>query len=197
MKKILFLLLLFSSSVYCQTINIEKLRQSYSIETRVILHGLDSLIYLDTVNNYLRPNFKENFTLEFRKIGESFKTSQKFLLYAKLVNVATEKELLDILNNQNELTVIRGYAYMAYAYKCDQEKKKEKTLNYNFKLNTLNGCEGFNNISFSEFKKDIRVRNAYAPNPTHTVLDSQEIDVRKKENEIRKEQGIPIRKDTL
>ncbi len=161
--------------------------QTYSTETKTILYKLDSLLYLDTLHN-------GKLTLEFRQVGEGGNISEKFLLYSKLVKVATEKELLVILNNPKELEPTRGYAYMAYAYRCDQEKRKETTLNYNFKLNTLNGCIGLDDTSFSEFKKYIRERNKYNPNPSHIVNDAQEQRVIEKENQVRKEQNIPLRK---
>ncbi len=167
-----------------QTDYTQKSRQTYSSGTRIILNTLDTLLYLDILKN-------QKSELEFRIVGESNRVSDKFLQYGKLVKIATEKELLDILANQNESEVIRGYAYMAYAYKCYQLKKKEENLNYNFKLNILNGCIAYQDMAFSEFKKYIRKRNAYFPNPTHMIIDNQEKNVIENENKIRKEQGEP------
>jgi hypothetical protein len=133
--------------------------------------------------------------LNLEGLGRGEVSRKKFLLYAELVKNTSESELLSILNNVNELNAIRGYAYMAYAYKCDKEKRKEKNLNYSFKLNTINGCVGYTDVSFSEFKKKIRVRNAYDPNPKRTIPDPIEQKVIQEENKIREEQGVPLRKE--
>jgi len=185
---ILYISFTLVTSLFGQSNAVRSSRLAYSQATTEILNQLDSLLYLDTLNNG-KPD------LEYRIVGEASKVSNKFLLYAELVKVAAEKELLDILNNPKELTPVRGYAYMAYALKCDQQKIKEKNLNYNFKLDVQNGCIVQTNCSFSEFKKDIRVRNKYDPNPKYSVIDSEEKKAIKKENKIRKEQGENLRKE--
>ena len=72
--------------------------------------------------------------------------------------------LLSILNDKTEIPTIRSYAYMAYALKCDKDKRKEKPLSYSFKLHTLKGCLGYT-MTFDRFKKYCRKRNGYDPNP--------------------------------
>jgi hypothetical protein len=62
-------------------------------------------------------------------------------------------------------------------------------------LNTLNGCIGYNDMSFSEFRNYIRKRDAYDPNAKTTVKDSEEKRVIREENKIRKEHGVRERKE--
>jgi hypothetical protein len=173
MKSTIIFIFLLTNFIYGQN------RQEYSADTKAILSKLDSLLNRDM-------------QLEFRTVGDGEKLSEKFKLYAKLVKCATEKELLNALNNSKESVSIRGYAYMAYAYKCDSEKKKEQTLNYKFNLHTLNGCVG-NDMTFMEFKKYIRKRNMYNPEPKSFVVETQEKKAIVNENKIRKEQGDTLR----
>jgi hypothetical protein len=175
MKSTIIFIFLLTNFIYGQN------RQEYSADTKAILSKLDSLLNRDA-------------QLEFRTVGDGGKLSEKFKLYVKLVKYATDKELLDALNNSKESVSIRGYAYMAYAYKCDSEKKKEQTLNYKFNLHTLNGCIG-HDMSFFEFKTYIRKRNIYNPEPKSFVIDSNEKKAILNENKIRKEQGEPLRKE--
>ena len=175
MKSTIIFIFLLTNFVYGQT------RQEFSADTKTIFSKLDSLLNLDA-------------ELEFRTVGDGGHLSEKFKLYAKLVKCATEKELLVALNNSKESVSIRGYAYMAYAYKCDQEKKKEQALNYSFKLHTLNGCVG-SDMTFIEFKKYIRKRNIYNPEPKMFIVDPKEKKAIENENIIRKEQGEPLRKE--
>jgi len=136
-----------------------------------------------------------NSTVEFRNVGEGMRISDKFVLYGKLVKTASEGELLDVVENKQEPKALRAYAYMAYAYQCDSKKRKEKPLNINFKISTLNGCIGYTDVTFPSFKTYIRKRNAYNPDPTYFVRDAEEERVIKEENKIRKEQGIEPRKE--
>jgi hypothetical protein len=162
-------------------------RLAYSSQTQTNLKRLDSLLYLDTVNNGT-PD------LEFRLVGEASKVSAKFLLYAQLTKSTTEQELLSILKDTNEFAAIRAYAYMAYAWKCDTEKKKEVSLNYSFKLWVQQGCL-VRLYSFKDFRKEIRVRNKYNPEPKQTVIPTEEKEVLPLENKIRKEQGVKERRE--
>ena len=97
---------------------------------------------------------------------------------------------------KTEIPTMRGYAYMAYALKCDKDKRKEKPLSYSFKLHTLKGCLGYT-MTFDRFKKYCRERNGYDPNPKKHLIDPdpEETQVIKEENKIRKEQGESERKE--
>lgn len=175
MKSTILFIFFLTNFAYGQT------RQEYCPDTKTIFSKLDSLLNLDAY-------------LEFRTVGDGGQPSEKFKLYAKLVKCATEKEMLDALNNSKESVSLRGYAYMAYAYKCDQEKKKEQILNYNFNLHTLNGCIA-HDMTFLEFKKYIRKRNIYNPEPKTFVVVANEKNAIENENTIRNEQGEPLRKE--
>jgi|GEM_PF-5538273 hypothetical protein len=153
-------------------------RQSLSPETQNVLIQFDSL---------------KTYRVEFQYIGEGSSPSNKFKNYIQLCKTATDTELLQILACPTELAAIRAYAYMAYAYKCAAANKKELTLNYNFKVETINGCVGFT-LSFAEFKTYCRKRNAYNPNPPKIIIPLQEGQVNKQENKIRQEQTLPKRK---
>ncbi|MFY9310660.1 MAG: hypothetical protein WAQ28_16565 [Bacteroidia bacterium] len=118
MRSSIILVFLFTSSLFGQSDSVKEGRKGYSDYTCAILSKLDSLYRIDTIKG------QEDW-VEFRRIGEGGSISKKFLLYAELVKNTSESELLSILNNVNELNAIRGYAYMAYAYKCDKEKRKE------------------------------------------------------------------------
>jgi hypothetical protein len=133
-------------------------------------------------------------TLEFKTIGEGGRLSDKYILYGKLLTIASDDELLSILNDKTEIPTMRGYAYMAYALKCDKDKRKEKPLNYSFKLQTLKGCLGYT-MTFEKFKKYCRERNGYDPNPKKYFADPEEKKAIKEENKIRKEQGEKERKE--
>jgi len=56
--------------------------------------------------------------------------SEKFNQYVKLYDTATEAELISILGNVSLGIAVRGYVYMAYAFHCDKEKKKEQPLKW-------------------------------------------------------------------
>jgi hypothetical protein len=169
-------------SINGQTSPLLSSRQKYNHDTKIILSRFDSLF------------IAKDSTLEFRTIGEASKLSNKYILYSKLLLVASEDELLSILNNKTEIPTMRGYAYMAYALKCDKEKRKEKPLSYSFKLHTLKGCLGYT-MTFNEFKKYCRERNGYDPNPKKYFVDPEEKKAIKAENKIRKEQGENERKE--
>jgi len=156
-------------------------RKGYSGKTNSLLIQLDSLL-------------SSNDILEFRAVGDGGRRSDKFVIYTKLVQVAAEDELLGILNDSREYKATRGYAYMAYAFKCDTEKKKEKTLNYNFKIETLKGCIG-HTMTFTQFKSYCRQRNSYDPFPKNHFADQEEKQAIQEENKIRKEHGENERVD--
>jgi hypothetical protein len=149
--------------------------------TKLALDKMDSL-------------FKGERGVEFKYIGEAGKKSKMYMLYADLLKVATEKELMDILDCEQETVSVRGYAYMAYVYLCDKEKKKEKQFNYNFSVFVLNGCIG-SNCSFPAFVKKVHSRRAFDPDPPKYIVNSEEKQVIEMENKIRKEQGGPGRKE--
>lgn len=182
---IIFLFIFFTASLFGQTYSIKKSRQWFSEETRAIL---DSLGPRDTL-------YKGNGGIESQYLGEASVVSKEYLLYSELIKVATEKELLSILDNPNELPYIRAYALMGYVYKCEKEKKPEKHFNYKFRTNVSVGCVTYSNCSFAEINHKIHVRHFYDPTPRYFVIDSLEQNVIKKENEIRKEQGVPLRKE--
>ena len=156
-------------------------RQTYSDTTKTLLSQLDSILKLNPI-------------LEFRTVGDGGRHSDKFIIYTKLVGSTTTENLLSILNDSKEFPSTRGYAYMAYAFKCDSQKKKEKKLNYNFKIHSLNGCLGYT-MTFNDFKTYCRKRNCYDPNPKNHFADKEEGQVIKVENKIRKEQGENESKD--
>jgi len=186
MKHSIIFLLLFSTQIFGQIISKKKYRQTFSIQTNSILNKLDSLMCPDTIANC-------GGQMESRIIADGF-ISERYSQYAKLVKVATEKELLAILGDQNELASIRGYALMAYVYKCDKEKKAEKHFNYKFKTMIQIGCE-CSIYTYEQLYHEIRVRNFYDPNPKHFVMDHKEKEVINQENKIRQEQGVPLRKE--
>lgn len=155
-------------------------RQSLTDSTRLVLTTLDTLLMPDS-------------TLEFRIVGEGGRQSKKFQTYAHLAKVATEKELLIILDAATEHPAIRGYAYMAYAYKCTKQKKAEVALNYNFSIKSLNGCIVFT-LGFKEFKNECKKRDANNPNPRTFTANPQEKKATKSENKTRTEQNLPQRK---
>lgn len=156
-------------------------RQNLTPETSSILSKMDSLL-------------NGSNCVEFRTIGEASKISERYLLYAELTKVAKEKELLSILDSKDENAAIRGYAYMGYVYICDKEKKKEKQFNYKFTVRVLSGCLG-GTYSFPHFVEKVHTRRPYDPVPRKFPIDPQEKEAIKKENEIRKEQNIPLRKE--
>jgi hypothetical protein len=155
-------------------------RQNLSSATNSVLTKMDSL--------FIGSN-----SVEFRTIGEGSKISDKYLLYADLTKVATEKELLLILDNKDENAAIRGYAYMGYVYVCDKEKKNEKQFNYKFTVYVLSGCLG-GTYTFPLFVKKVHTRRPFDPNPRKFVVDQEEKEAIKTENKIRKEQGENERK---
>ena len=182
MTRLIIIFLLFTTFAHGQTNALLSSRQKYTPDTKTILFRFDSLF------------IAKDSTLEFKTIGEASKLSNKYILYSKLVLVANEDELLSILNDKTEIPTMRGYAYMAYALKCDKDKRKEKPLKYNFKVHTLNGCLGFT-MSFEMFKKYCRERHGYDPNPKKYFPDPEEKKAIKEENKIRKEQGENERKE--
>ncbi|MGZ3884153.1 MAG: hypothetical protein ACXVPQ_00190 [Bacteroidia bacterium] len=176
--------ILFGSALSSQTLAVKKSRQWYSEQTKAIL---DSLSCKDTLLcNGLG-------TIESRTIGEGSRLSESYRYYSELVKVATEKELLAILDNPKELTSIRAYALMAYIYQCEKEKKPEKHFNYTFRTNITIGCVTHLNCSFKDLNHRIRVRRFYDPVP-RAFVSSEERRAIQEENKIRKEQGLPLRK---
>ena len=154
-------------------------RQSLSASTQQVLLAFDSL--------------ETDSIIEFRYIGEGSKPSLKFKNYIQLYKTATDSDLLKILVSPTEHPAIRGYAYMAYAYKCFSKKTKELPLNYSFKLQVINGCIGYK-ISFADFKTDCKKRNAYNPNTLKTIIPLEK-PTNQQENKVRQEQGIPLKKE--
>jgi len=187
MKHYIVLFFIFSTPLFGQVVSKNRYRQAFSIKTNSILNKLDSIMCPDTL-----PKCEGE--MESRLIGENSTISESYLQYAELVKVATEKELLAILDNPNEKSAIRGYALMAYVYKCDKEKKLEKHFNYRFNTMIQVGCIG-SIYSYQALYHRIRVRNFYDPNPRHFVMDPKEQEVIKQENKIRQEQGEPLRKE--
>ncbi len=185
MKNLIIILIFVSNSLFGQAY--KKYRESFSLETKQVLNRLDSLMCRDTLS-------KCEGQVESRTIGDGGTISKKYLQYAALVNAATEKELLVILDNSKETAAIRGYALMAYVYKCEKDGKKEKLFNYKFNLNMQVGCLG-GTYTFPEFNRKIRVRRLYDPIPSYFVRDAIEQEVIRLENEIRKEQGEFPRKE--
>lgn len=156
MKHLFTLLLSFSVFLNAQTNINSNSRQTINTKAQLILHELDYLLYKDTTNN------KTPF-LEFKNVGESGAPSDKYILYSKLLSTISESEALAILNNDSENAVIRGYAYMAYAYLCAKEKRKEIIFNYDFKLNILSGCL-LSTHTFPSFVKLVHTRKQFNPN---------------------------------
>jgi hypothetical protein len=132
--------------------------------------------------------------VEFRTVGEASRISDRYLLYAELTKVATEKELLAILDCKKENSAIRGYAYMGYVFLCDTEKKKEKAFNYKFSVFVLSGCLG-GTYTFPLFVKKVHTRRPFDPYPKKFVVDPEEKEAIKSENKIREEQGVIQRKE--
>jgi hypothetical protein len=187
MKHLLILIIFSTTILFGQTNPIKKYRAPFSPQTKIILTRLDSLMCPDSLINC-------GGQIESRTIGDGGAISERYLQYAELVKAATEKELLAILDNSTELSSIRGYALMAYVYKCDTEKRTEKHFNYKFKTMIQIGCEG-SLCSYEQLYHKIRVRNFYDPNPKHSVMDPKEQEVIKQENKIRQEQELPLRKE--
>lgn len=182
MYKFVFIVFVFLHSFIFGQIS----KENYSNATKAILLRFDSLLCHDV-------NKPCDDWAESKRIGEGSSVSMKYALYAELIKCASEKELLQLLDNSKELVVVRAYAYMAYALKCDNEKRKEKALTYQFNIKLKIGCKG-SSYSFSEFKQKVRVRNLYNP-VSKVVFDKEEKQVIKKENQIRQEQGEPLREE--
>ena len=161
--------------------------QTYGIETFKILGKLDSLYQLDSIHGRTRY-------LESIAIGEAGTLSEKYKLYRKLLEVSNSHELYKIVKDPTLKPEIRGYGYMAYAYHVDSLGLTEKSISQGFKLNVLVGCRGYNQITFQTFKNIARKRGLNNPYPRKTLIDSEETKVIEIENQLRDEQGIPIRK---
>ena len=182
MQKLVFIVVVFFHAfIFGQTS-----RENYSNATNAILLRFDSLLCNST-------NKQCEDWVESKYVGEGSSISKKYTLYEEIVKCVSEKELLQLLDDTKESVVVRAYAYMAYALKCDEEKRKEKPLTYSFNIKLLIGCKG-GSYSFSEFKHQVRVRNLYNP-VSRFVFDKKEKEVIMQENEIRQEQGEPLRKE--
>jgi hypothetical protein len=177
MKHLLIIITFFTNALFGQTNPIKKYREPFSLQTKIILTKLDSLMCPDSLTDC-------GGQIESRNIGDGSAISERYLQYAELVKIATEKELLAILDNPTELPSIRGYALMAYVYKCDKEKRTEKHFDYKFKTVIQIGCES-SLCTYEQLYHKIRVRNFYDPNPKHRVIDPKEQEVIKQENKIR------------
>lgn len=182
MQKLVFIVIVFLHSVILGQTS----RKNYSNVTNAILLRFDSLLCNST-------NKECDDWVESKRVGEGSSISKKYTIYEELIKYVSEKELLQLLDDSKEPIVVRAYAYMAYALKCDNEKRKEKPLTYHFNIKLLIGCKG-SSYSFSEFKQKIRVRNLYNP-VSKFVFDKEEQRVIKDENRIRQEQGEPLRKE--
>ena len=184
-----FLQKLFSVSLIIVTITNHLIgqnnpnRNGYSSETLKSLSKFDSLYSIKNSNKIEQE-------VEFKMVGEGAFYSEKFKCYVELEEKATNSELIKIVSDLKETIPIRAYAYMAYAYHCDKNKNREVPLNFNFKVSYINGCIG-STVTFNEFKKIVRIRNAYRP--YSVSLNPVEYDVIRMENQIRQEQGITLR----
>jgi len=178
MRTLIIIFSILTLTTFGQTADLSSARKNLSFETNLVLTKLDSIVGNST-------------TLEFRTIGEGSRISNMYLTYAELTKVATEVELLSILANQKEKSVVRGYAYMAYVYLCDKEKKKEKQFNYNFTLKVFSGCL-VNPYTFSSFVGKVHTRSPFDPYPRKFVVDPEEKEAIKVENKIQKEQGCKL-----
>jgi len=195
-RSIVIFLFFLSTTLVAQTNAVKKSRTGYSPATNAILTQMDSLFQRDTIGNtvYKDNNSKKTFCLEGKRVGYEEIVSDKFSLYAKLTKIATEKELLQLLANSNEISPIRGYALMAYVYQCKKANKKEQVFHYHFNVFVLSGCIGAI-CTYQQFNEKIRVRNFYDPDPHYFVRDANEVNTIKEENKIRQEQGQPLRKE--
>ena len=186
MKIFIFVLLFLCARFVAQTNVSRPNRVFLSKETNTVVMRFDSLLCDST--------FKRcGSGVESKYLGEGSKKSSLYFVYSELVKQANETELIQLIENTKELLTIRAYAYMAYALKCDQEKKKEKPVNIKHIIFMQIGCVG-SKYTFEQFKAKIRVRGLYNPNPSHILKDLEEERVRKLENKIRKEQGESLLK---
>jgi len=177
MKKIAIVILTFTSAVFygqykkhCSDVDYKLV---CSEATKLILTKLNSLTSL-----------VENNVIEFRVYGNDSMQSEKFIQYMKLYDTASDVELLSVIEGSNTLSpAVRGYAYMAYAFRCDKEKRKEDPLTkfrLDFFVDVQNGYDIQRDMPFSDFKSFCRIGNKYCPHLEEQIINSEEPKTKKK-----------------
>lgn len=155
MKKIIVItLILISNICYGQAIN-ANFKCGCTDGTKLIIDKLHSL-----------TNTVENNFVEFRVYANDSIQPEKFIQYMKLCDKASEAELISILENGSQYlsNATWGYVYMAYAFRCDKEKRKEKPItlyNKSF-IPVKNGFE-VQEMPFLKFKSFCRIDGKYNP----------------------------------
>jgi hypothetical protein len=157
MKKIIVTALILVSNIgYGQTSS-TNFKCECTDATKLIIDKLQSLT----------STFETDF-VEFRVYGNDSMRSEKFIQYVKLYDTASESELVSILGIPSLNVAVRGYVYMAYAFHCDKEKRKEKALKYTDKnvfIHVQNGYEIQRDMLFPYFKSFCRMGDKYNPHP--------------------------------
>ncbi len=178
MKKIAIIILTLTSAVFygqykkpCSDVDYKSI---CSEATKLVLTKLNSL-----------TSSAENNVIEFRVYGNDSVQSEKFIQYTKLYDIATDAELISVIEScSSELSpAIRGYAYMAYAFRCDKEKRKEDPLTkykLGFFVNVQNGYNLQNDMSFADFKSFCRLGDKYCPHIKEQLINSDDSKDKKK-----------------
>jgi hypothetical protein len=157
MKKIVITALILVSNICCGQTSNAHFTCVCTAATKSIVDKLHAL-----------TNTNENNFVEFRVYGNDSMQSEKFIQYTKLYDTASEAELINILENASLGIAVRGYVYMAYAFRCDKEKRKEKLVKYTDKnvfIHVQNGFEVQRDMSFPNFKSFCRENDRYNPHP--------------------------------
>lgn len=159
---------------------------SYSDEVRIIFNQMDSILRADSIND-------QGFCLESRRIGEGGTNSSKYSFYTKLLETADTSDLYRAICDTFLLPAIRAYSYMAYTYRMDSLKLKERETDCNFKIKYQIGCL-VTEDSFDYFKRKV-ARKRGLNNPYPKKILPYEMKIVREENKIREEQNLPKRKE--
>ncbi len=170
MKKIAIIILTLTSTMFYG-----QYKKHFSdIDYKSVCSDATKLI-LTKLNSMTTP--VDNNAIEFRVYGNDSIQSEKFIQYMKLYDTASEVELLSVIEGSNTLNpAVRGYAYMAYAFRCDKEKRKEDPLTkyrLDFFVNVQNGNNIQSDMHFSDFKSFCRLGNKYCPHLKEQLINSE------------------------
>ena len=155
---------------------------SISFEDSLSKNLLGLVIKLDSIT-------KVDSTLEFNS------KSNRFIVFKSIMKIATQKDLIYLIKKHPNPTV-KGYAYIGLL--IIEYKKADVLYSKNFNgiqilLSDVHRIYGVNQAeSFMKFvyPKRLRIKSAVFNNKTD-VPDSSEKTAIEKENDIRKEQGLP------